>query len=218
MKGAVVFDMDGVIVDTEQYWVEAEREILDAALPAGHGVDPRDITGINVHEQYELLEADHDLQVTQEEYFELFDREADGVYAQADLMPGFHDLLDALAERGIPVGVCTSSYPRWIDIVFEENDLEGRFDAVLSAAEEPVPGKPEPDLYERMAATLGVEPEAMVVVEDSENGVAAAVASGAYTIAYAENAHDGTDHTPADEVIESPAQLRERLLELVDAE
>jgi beta-phosphoglucomutase-like phosphatase (HAD superfamily) len=69
-----------------------------------------------------------------------------------------------------------------------------------------------------MAATLGVEPEAMVVVEDSENGVAAAAASGAYTIAYAENAHDGTDHTPADEVIESPAQLRERLLELVDAE
>ena len=216
MKGAVVFDMDGVIVDTEQYWVEAEREILDAALPAGHGVDPRDITGINVHEQYELLEADHDLQVTQEEYFDLFDREADGVYAQADLLPGFHDLLDALAERGLPVGVCTSSYPRWIDIVFEENDLEGRFDAVLSAAEEPVPGKPEPDLYERMAATLGVEPEAMVVVEDSENGVAAAAASGAYTIAYAENAHDGTDHSPADEVIESPARLRKRLLELVD--
>ncbi len=218
MNGAVVFDMDGVIVDTEQYWVEAEREILDAALPAGHGVDPRDITGINVHEQYDLLEADHDLQVTQEKYFDLFDREADGVYAQADLMPGFHDLLDALAERGLPVGVCTSSYPRWIDIVFEENDLEGRFDAVLSAAEEPVPGKPEPDLYERMAATLGVEPEAMVVVEDSENGVAAAAASGAYTIAYAANAHDGTDHSPADEVIESPAQLRERLLELVDAE
>ena len=216
MKGAVVFDMDGVIVDTEQYWVEAEREILDAALPAGHGVDPRDITGINVHEQYELLEADHDLQVTQEEYFDLFDREADGVYAQADLLPGFHDLLDALAERGLPVGVCTSSYPRWIDIVFEENELEGRFDAVLSAAEEPVPGKPEPDLYERMAATLGVEPEAMVVVEDSENGVAAAAASGAYTIAYAENAHDGTDHSPADEVIESPARLRKRLLELVD--
>ena len=215
MHGAVVFDMDGVIVDTEQYWVEAEREILDAALPAGHGVDPRDITGINVHEQYDLLQADHDLQVSQEAYFDLFDQEADEVYAQADLMPGFHDLLDALSERGLPLGVCTSSYPRWIDIVFESNGLEGRFDAVLSAAEEPVPGKPEPDLYERMAATLGVEPEAMVVVEDSENGVAAAAASGAYTIAYAATAHDGTNHSPADEVIETPARLRERLLTLV---
>ena len=216
MHEAVVFDMDGVIVDTEQYWVAAEREILDAALPAGHGVDPRDITGINVHEQYDLLQADHDLQVTQEAYFDLFDREADDVYAQADLMPGFHALLDALEERDLPLGVCTSSYPRWIDIVFEENDLEGRFDAVLSAAEEPVPGKPEPDLYERMAATLDVAPEAMVVVEDSENGVAAAAASGAYTIAYAATAHDGVDHSPADEVIETPAQLRERLLALVD--
>ena len=70
--------------------------------------------------------------------------------------------------------------PRWIDIVFETNDLAGRFDAVLSAADEPVPGKPEPDLYERMAERLGVDPAEMVIVEDSSNGVAAAAASGAY--------------------------------------
>ncbi|MFW5938257.1 MAG: HAD family hydrolase, partial [Halanaeroarchaeum sp.] len=207
-----------VIVDTEQYWVEEEADILAEALPAGHDVDPHDITGINVHEQYEMLEADYDMQVGREEYFDLFDEKAESVYARADLMPGFHDLLDALDDRDLPLGVCTSSYPRWIDIVFESNDLEGRFDAVLSAAEESVPGKPEPDLYERIAGKLGVDPAEMVVVEDSGNGVAAAAASGAYTIAYAANAHDGTDHSPADEVVETPDRLRERLLSLVDGE
>lgn len=218
MVAAVVFDMDGVIVDTEQYWVEEEADILDAALPAGHDVDPHDITGINVHEQYEMLEADYEMQVDREEYFDLFDSKAESVYARADLMPGFHDLLDALVERNLPLGVCTSSYPRWIDIVFESNDLEGRFDVVLSAADEPVPGKPEPDLYERVAEELGIDPSEMVVVEDSANGVAAAAASGAYTIAYAANAHDGTDHSPADEVVGTPERLRVRLLDLVDGE
>ncbi|UWG48304.1 HAD superfamily hydrolase [Halanaeroarchaeum sp. HSR-CO] len=218
MVPAVVFDMDGVIVDTEQYWIEEEAEILAAALPEGHDVDPHDITGINVHEQYDMLTAEYDLLVDREEYFALFDSKAESVYARADLMPGFHDMLDALEERQVPLGVCTSSYPRWIDIVFESNDLEGRFDAVLSAADEPVPGKPEPDLYERIAAELDVDPSEMVVVEDSENGVAAAVASGAYTIAYAASAHDGIDHSPADEVVETPEQLRDRLLTLVDGE
>jgi HAD superfamily hydrolase (TIGR01509 family) len=218
MVAAVVFDMDGVIVDTEQYWIEEEAEILNEALPSGHDVDPHDITGINVHEQYEMLEADYEMRVDREEYFDLFDSKAESVYARADLMPEFHDLLDALNERNLPLGVCTSSYPRWIDIVFESNDLEGRFDAVLSAAEEPVPGKPEPDLYDRVAEELGVDPSEVVVVEDSANGVAAAAASGAYTIAYAPNAHDGVDHSPADEVVETPERLRERLLDLVDGE
>lgn len=218
MVAAVVFDMDGVIVDTEQYWIEEEADILATALPEGHDVDPHDITGINVHEQYEMLSTEYDVLVDQDEYFRLFDSKAESVYARADLMPGFHDLLDALESRQLPLGVCTSSYPRWIDIVFEANDLEGRFDAVLSAADEPVPGKPEPDLYERIAEELGVDPSAMVVVEDSENGVAAAAASGAYTVAYATNAHDGTDHSPADEVVETPERLRERLLSLVDGE
>jgi len=86
----------------------------------------------------------------------------------------------------------------------------------MSAAEEPVPGKPEPDRYERVAGELGVNPMSMIVVEDSSNAVAAAAASGAYTIAYAANAHDGVDHTPADEIVDTPDGLRDRLLTLVD--
>ncbi|MFB6124376.1 MAG: HAD family hydrolase [Halanaeroarchaeum sp.] len=218
MVAAVVFDMDGVIVATEQYWVEEERAILETALPAGHDVDPHDIMGVNVHDQYDMLAAEYEMQVDREGYFALFDETAERVYERADLMPGFHDLLDALRGRALPLGVCTSSYPRWIDIVFEAHDLTGRFDEVLSAADIEVPGKPEPDVYEAIAGRLGVDPAEMVVVEDSTNGVAAAAASGAYTIGYAANAHDGTDHSPADEVVADPETLRERLLALVEGE
>jgi HAD superfamily hydrolase (TIGR01509 family) len=213
MSQAVVFDMDGVIVDTEQYWVEAEEGILAAALPAGHDVDPHDITGINVHEQYDMLAADYDLQVSREEYFDLFDREAAGVYERADLLPGFHDLLDAIGERGVPIGLATSSYPRWIDIVFEAHDLAGRFDAVLSAADLDGPGKPDPLIYETVADRLGVDPAEMVVIEDSETGIAAAAASGATTLAYApRGTEDDTDRTPADEILTDPDSLSEAVL------
>ncbi|MFB6085195.1 MAG: HAD family hydrolase [Halodesulfurarchaeum sp.] len=218
MIRAVVFDMDGVIVDTEQYWVEAEREILDAALPDGHDVDPHDITGINVHEQYGMLADEYDLLVSKQEYFDLFDREAEGVYERADLLAGFHDLLDAIEERDRPIGLATSSYPRWIDIVFEAHDLGDRFDEVLSAADLDGPGKPEPLIYETVAGRLDVDPDEMLVVEDSENGVAAAADARAYTIAYAANAHAETDHSPADEVVETPAELRRRIVALLDGE
>ncbi|MFB6070580.1 MAG: HAD family hydrolase [Halanaeroarchaeum sp.] len=216
MVDAVVFDMDGVIVDTESYWIEEERAILDEALPEGHDVDPLDITGINVHDQYEMLSAEYDMRLGPEEYFDRFDERAARVYERADLLPEFHALLDDLRSRNVPVGVCTSSYPRWIDIVFDSHDLEGRFDEVLSAASLDAPGKPEPDIYETMAERLHVDPAAMVVVEDSENGVAAAAAAGAYTVAYGAHAHDGIDYSPADEVVETPEDLRERLLALVD--
>jgi HAD superfamily hydrolase (TIGR01509 family) len=213
MIRAVVFDMDGVIVDTEQYWVEAERDILDTALPANHGVDPHDITGINVHEQYEMLEADHELQVSQEAYFDLFDSEAEGVYERADLMPGFHELLDRVDEHAVPIGLATSSYPRWIDIVFETHDLGDRFDHVLSAANLDGPGKPEPLIYETIAERLAVAPEELLVVEDSENGIVAAAVAGAYTIAYApDGTADDTDRSPADEVIGSSEELRESMV------
>ncbi|AOW79927.1 HAD-superfamily hydrolase [Halodesulfurarchaeum formicicum] len=219
MTCAVVFDMDGVIVDTEQYWIEAEREILDTALPAGHDVDPLDITGINVHDQYDLLAEEYDLQVSQEAYFDLFDREAEGVYERADLLAGFHDLLDAIRARSVPIGLATSSYPRWIDIVFESHDLDGRFDQVLSAANLDGPGKPAPLIYETIAERLDREPTDLIVVEDSENGIAAAASAGAYTVAYAAHGtDDGTDRSPADEVVETPTGLEERVLALLDGE
>jgi len=217
MSQAVVFDMDGVIVDTEQYWVEAEVDILDAALPAGHEVDPHDITGINVHEQYELLAEEYELQVSQSEYFDLFDREAAGVYERADLMSGFHDLLDAIEARDVPLGLATSSYPRWIDIVFETHDLDDRFDEVLSAANLDGPGKPDPLIYETVAERLGVEPAEMIVIEDSENGIKAAAASGATTLAYAgRGTEDGTDRSPADAILTEPAALRDAILDRLD--
>ncbi|GGM64608.1 HAD superfamily hydrolase (TIGR01509 family) [Halarchaeum rubridurum] len=210
---AVVFDMDGVVVDSERYWVEELSDILATAVPDAD-VEPESVVGINVYDQYDLLADEHDVAVTREEYFDLFDQHAATVYTErAALTDGFHDLLAELRARDLPVALVTSSFPNWVDMVFERFDLRDAFDVVVTAAEEDVPGKPEPDLYELAAARLGVAPGDLLVVEDSEHGVAAADAAGAYVVGYQHGASAGMAHDGADVVATDPGAFRARILD-----
>jgi len=210
---AVAFDMDGVVVDSEDYWVEEVEAILAEAVPDAD-VDPEDVVGINVYDQYELLAAEYDLAVDREGYFDLYDRRARSIYTErAALTEGFHELLDEVRDRDRRVGLVTSSFSQWVTFVFERFDLDGRFDVVVAANEEDVPGKPDPALYVLAADRLGVDPSEMLVVEDSEHGVTAAAAAGAYVVAYAHGASADMDHSAADVVVRDPAALRERVLE-----
>ncbi|WP_435095753.1 HAD family hydrolase [Halarchaeum sp. P4] len=214
---AVVFDMDGVVVDSEDYWREETANILAEAVPDAD-VDPAEVVGINVYDQYELLqEAGHDLAVDREGYFDLYNRHASDLYTEkAALTDGFHDLLADVEARGLPVGLVTSSFPSWVEMVFERFELDPYFDVVVTAGGEDVPGKPEPDLYELAAQRLGVDPTAMLVVEDSEHGVAAASRAGAHVVGYSHGASADMDHSEADAVATSPAEFRERVLARLD--
>jgi HAD superfamily hydrolase (TIGR01509 family) len=209
---AVVFDMDGVIVDSERYWEGVMEEVIEAAVE-DPDVTPADLTGVNVLDQYEMLAERDAVSVSRDDYFDLYDRKARSIYTErAALMDDFHALLDALRDWGLGVAVSTSSFPEWIEMVFDRFDLDGRFDAVVSAAELDVPGKPERDIYERVADELGVRPEECVVVEDSESGATAASRAGGYVVGYRPDPDSTQDLSVADEVVGGPEELRERLL------
>lgn len=213
----VLFDMDGVIVDSENYWVEREREEL---LPAvvEEDVPVSEITGMNYEEIYAYLDSNYTTLVERSEFIERFEAIASEIYTEhAELMPGFRDLLAALHVRGVRTAIVSSSPPDWIALVTERFELEG-FDEIVSADHIDGPGKPEPMIYEHAAAKLSVSPEECVVVEDSEHGVESAAAAGAYTIAYETPTNDDHDHSAADEVVSSPEELRERLLALSDTD
>lgn len=214
---AVVFDFDGVIVDSERYWEGVMATVIEETVE-DPDVTPADLTGVNVHDQYEMLDERDAVSVSREAYFDRYDREAEAIYTErAELMDDFHDLLDALREQEVRLAVSTSSYPEWLGMAFDRFDLDGRFDAVVSAAELDVPGKPEPDIYEHVASVLGVEPSACVVVEDSESGATAAARAGGYVVGYRPDPESGQDLSVANEVVAGPAELRERLMALVDA-
>lgn len=213
----VLFDMDGVIVDSENYWVEREREEL---LPAvvEEDVPVSEITGMNYKEIYEYLDSNYTTLVDRPEYIDRFEEIANEIYTEhAELMPGFRELLDALHDDGVRTAIVSSSPPDWIETVTERFDLEG-FDEIVSAEHIDGPGKPEPAIYEHAAREMGVEPADCIVVEDSEHGVESAAAAGAYTIAYETPTNDDHDHSAADESVSGPEELRERLLALCDAD
>jgi HAD superfamily hydrolase (TIGR01509 family) len=210
---AVVFDMDGVLVESETYWTEEMHEIIDAAYPPEADVTPADLTGVSIYDQYDTFGAAHEMRVDRDAYFELYDDVAASIYREkADVTDGAADLVRDLKRAGLPVGLATSSFPQWVEWVLDRLDLQGVFDAAVLAPELAEPGKPEPFIYEEAARRLGVAPADCLVVEDSASGIEAAARAGASVLAYRPPDSDGEqDVSRADEVAEGPAALRERV-------
>jgi HAD superfamily hydrolase (TIGR01509 family) len=213
---AVVFDMDGVLVESETYWTEEMHDIIDAAYPPEAEVTPADLTGVSIYDQYDTFGAEYDMRVDRDAYFELYDAVAESIYLEkADVTAGAADLVRELRDAGLPVGLATSSFPQWVEWVLERMGLEGVFDVEVLAPELDEPGKPEPYVYETAAERLGVDATDCLVVEDSASGIEAAARAGAYVLAYRAPDSDGEqDVSRADEVVEGPADLCERVREL----
>lgn len=206
---AVLFDMDGVLVDSERYWVRREREAILPAAVDGETPEIAEITGLNYREIYEHVAAEYDVVVDRERFLELYEEAATEIYGQqVRLLPGLEDLLAALSDAGVPAAVVSSSPHDWIDTVLDRFALGDAFAAVVSAADLDGPGKPEPGIYEHAAARLDADPAACVAVEDSEHGVAAAAAAGATVVGYRSASDDRADLSRADVVAEAPAELR----------
>jgi len=214
---AVLFDMDGVLVDSERYWVRREREAILPATVEGEAPEISEITGLNYRDIYEHVAAEYEVAVDRERFLELYDEAAAEVYGeQVRPLPGLDDLLGALSDAGVPAAIVSSSPHDWIDRVVERFDLGDAFAAVVSAEDLDGPGKPAPDVYEHAAARVGADPDACVAVEDSAHGVASASAAGATVVGYRSESDDSADLSAADAVAATPADLaaavRERAL------
>lgn len=204
---AVVFDLDGVVVDTEQYWYAAEKDIYREAT--GEKVDPSEFSGMTISNTYEHLSENYDIGISFEEFFEMYEQRAKEVYMEkAELMPGFRSLLEELREQGLKVGVATGSY--WTDYAIDRFNLD--FDAKSDSNMVEGNGKPDPETYELALEKLGIDGGDAVAVEDTDAGIESAKGAGLYCIAY--EGSDGQSLSEADEIVASPEELRGRLLEL----
>ena len=177
LPAAVLWDMDGTLVDTEPYWIEAEY-----ALVAEHGgswsqADALNLVGndLLVSGEYIREHGGVDLEPAQ-----IVERLLDGVVARVQesvpWRPGAVELLAHLRAADVPCGLVTMSYTRFVAPVLEALP-EGSFQAVVTGDEVTV-GKPHPEPYLAAAALLGVEPGACIAIEDSNTGAKSAVAAG----------------------------------------
>lgn len=206
---AVLFDMDGVLVDSEDYWVELEtEEILPAAVPDQH-VAETEITGINYREIYDYLDEHYDVAIEREEFVAYYEDAAEDIYGdRVALLSGFEPLVDDLRTAGCAVGVVSSSPREWIGIVCDRFGIEESFDEIVSAEQIDGASKPSPGVYEHAADRIGVDPAECVAVEDSENGVEAANRAGMTSVGYRTAINREMDFSTADVIAEGPDELR----------
>lgn len=178
---ALLFDMDGVVVDSERYWAEHEAETIFPATVDGV-VDPHAVAGTNVADLYDHLDAEYGTTATKAEFLATYDDHAEVVYGhRARLLPTFDATISVARDRDAAVGLVSSSPVRWIDLVLDRFDLRETFDAVVSA-DHVDRGKPSPAVYELAARRLDVDPSSCVAVEDSTVGVTAARRAGMRTV------------------------------------
>ncbi|HVJ88103.1 MAG TPA: HAD family phosphatase [Caulifigura sp.] len=179
---AVVFDFDGLMVNTEEVFQLSGTELLrrrgkEPTPAVFHGM-----MGRRSHEALayliDIMQLDDTVEQLQQESTEIFFAMLDDILQP---MPGLFQLLDAIDHRGLPKAVATSSERAYLRQLLGRIDLLDRFDTLLTA-EDVTHGKPHPEIYLTAAERLGVQPAEMLVLEDSEMGTKAAAAAGAHII------------------------------------
>jgi HAD superfamily hydrolase (TIGR01509 family) len=212
---AALFDMDGLLVDSEPLWREAEIDVF-----ARHGVvltdeQCRQTQGKVIGEVVQLWFERHPWPgpPPAEVALEVLDAVDDLLGARASPMPGALGALEACRARGMGVALASSSPRRLIETVVRSLGLDGRLDVVHSAEDEAA-GKPDPAVFLTAARLLGVAPADCVVFEDAPAGVEAAKAAGMACVAVPERpAEDADRFRHADVVVLSLAQVDDAFLD-----
>ena len=213
MIAAVVFDLDGVIVDSEQVWDEVRQAYTEET--GGHygPTAARDMQGMSSLEWSRYMAEKLGVPGTPEQInAAVVKRMLERYGEQPPLIPGAADVVREVARRWL-VGIASSSNPELIEVVIEAAALAEAVRAWVSSEEVPR-GKPAPEVYLEAARRLGVDPADCAAVEDSQNGIRSAKRAGMRVFAIP-NPHYPPDLAAlaeADVVLESIAQLPSALL------
>lgn len=180
---AVVFDLDGLMFNTEELYQDVGTEMLRRRGKAFDAELLDAMMGRPANAALQLMIDYHGLVDTVAELV----AETDTIFAgileeRLEQMPGLAVLLDALERAALPKAIATSSGPTFARAALDRFDLVPRFEFILTC-DDIRDGKPHPEIYLLAASRLGIAPGEMLVLEDSQNGCRAAVAAGATVVA-----------------------------------
>jgi sugar-phosphatase len=181
---AVIFDMDGVLIDSEPLWQDVEVEVYDALGVPLTRERCKETMGFRVNEAVAHWRARYPWEgpTNDEVAGRIVDDLIAAVRTRGGPKAGAAEAVAACAARVDKLAICTSSYYRVIDAVVEKCGLAGVF-AVVHSAEDEDRGKPDPAVYRTTAAKLGVAADRCLAIEDSPNGVLSAKDAGMVCVA-----------------------------------
>jgi HAD superfamily hydrolase (TIGR01509 family) len=213
---AVIFDLDGVVVDSEHVWDDARKELAAERGRPWPEQASRDMMGMSSLEWSSYMHDVVGLLDPPEEISAKVVRRLEELYRrELPLIDGAVEAIERLAERW-PLGLASSSNRELIDLVLELSGL-ARYFLVTVSSEEVPRGKPAPDVYLDATRRLGVAPARCVAIEDSENGVRSAKAAGMRVLVIPNPRYPPAENALAlaDEVLMSIRELTPGIIERV---
>lgn len=196
---AVIFDMDGVIVDSEAQWKELEAAWFRELAPGWTPQHDERAVGLGVEDLHRFFVKEFDIDLDKRTFLDHCDLTARKVYQErVECSEGFLDLARELKHKGIRTAIASSSPERWIKMVVERFALSPLLDAVVSADDVGGKTKPMPDIYLEAASRLNIPTIECLAIEDSAIGVLAAKRAGMKVAAFRNGSNDAQDLSIAD--------------------
>lgn len=204
MNKAFIFDMDGVIIDSEAVWGKYVKDFYIELF--GNDLYEKmniDWMGATTEVIYEAARR-YGFTMPKEKFLERYDKQALFVYSLSTPTNDINKLLQKLADHNFKIGLVSASRPLWIETALAKIRNKHLFEYILSLSERTdLKPKPAPDGFLEAIKALDSTPEKSIIVEDSNKGLLAAKASGAFTICLREHLPNGHISEEADMMIEN---------------
>lgn len=211
-RGLVIFDCDGVVVDSESLAIATLAEFLQGiGLPVGEAYVYRAFLGRSWSAVQARLQADYGLRLSEVEVVAYRDFLLERFRASVQAMPG---VVEAVAALDRPFCVASSSTPERLEVALDKAGLKERFSPHIFSATLVRHGKPAPDLFLHAAQAMGVAPCDCLVIEDSPAGIEAGLAAGMTVAAFLGGSHVGPGRLRAAAERLAPAIIFEQMSEL----
>ena len=205
MKG-VIFDMDGVIIDSEPIHIKLEKELLIESGGDYSKVKHEDFMGTTDAHMWGTFKEQFNIELSVEELINIKRQRFIDSIDQIPLVDNVLDFMESLRNSGFKLGLASSNNQKAVEAVKNKFGLD-KYIEVFMNGEAVTKGKPHPEIFLTTAEKLGVNPEDCVVIEDSRNGVLAAKAAGMKCIGF-KNANSGDqDLSEADLIVSSYKKL-----------
>jgi len=212
LRDCVIFDMDGVLIDSQPLHFDIDKEVLKRAGVSPAQADVERHAGMANKDRWPMYKREFGLNLSADELINLHVSILMKLFHETDLklINGIPELLNLLKDSGIKTALASSSSLALIDLVLEKLQIRKYFDIIFTG-ENVKNSKPDPDVFLKTAEMLHSPPEHCVVIEDSANGVQAAKRAGMVCVAY-KNPHSGNqDLSRADLIITSFHEINKTL-------
>ena len=203
---AIIFDMDGVIINSEPLHVKIERELLEELGGTITDKEHSNFIGTTDYHMWSTFKEQFNIELSVDEIIKIKrDRFNENIH-KIELVPGFWDFFIKVYEAGHPLALASSNNKESVNLIVEKFELN-KYLKVIMTGEDVSEGKPNPEIFLKTAEKLGVSPSNCIVIEDAKNGVLAAKAAGMKCIGFNNPVFGKQDLSGADLIIDSFSEL-----------